>query len=277
MADVEFWMRAFPEIEDAPPPWEGLRGRLKVPAQDAEDTLGAGPGSEDERLGYAEGQSFAIEYEDAEGNESVRRITVWSIEESTAGTVTLVARCHERKATRRFRIDRIKAVIDYDGEVFSPPDEFFVETFGMSPEMLKGLSNEDALEDLRRAKNILRDEIRLLAALGHADGQLDEREIDEILIYGDWRLGRNDLMLEQAQLAQLRRYIARTRPTREMLMKSIDRIQSRFEPEGLKRLFMAAHAVVKADGEAHEDEMALLEDLYLELTGLPIKVTADDE
>src|SRR5690606_19646165 len=78
-------------------------------------------------LGFAEGQSFAIEYVDAAGRPSSRRITVYDIQMTSSGVPCLYARCHERGAMRSFRVDRIKYCIDYDGEVFDDVPAFLHE------------------------------------------------------------------------------------------------------------------------------------------------------
>lgn len=271
VGNIEFWQRAFPEIEEAPPPWAALRDRLHLPATDAEEAESSG-GSND-TIGHAEGQSFAIEYVDANGNDSVRRITVWAVKRRGNGAVVLIAKCHERGAQRSFRVDRIKAAIDLDGEVYEPPHDFLAEVLGIDADMPSAGPGDDEVADLRRATARLRDEIRLLATLAHADGQMDEREADEILIYCDWRLGQVDTMLGPWGLAQLKRYIIRLRPTRAMVTDSIDRLLDRCSPDDLKRLFMAAHAVVKADGKILTSELEALEELYLELTGLPLQLS----
>jgi hypothetical protein len=61
-----------------------------------------------------------IEYEDADGNFSRRRVTVRAVKAGLS-TSYLYGICHEREAFRCFRVDRIKALIDVrTGEVFAP-------------------------------------------------------------------------------------------------------------------------------------------------------------
>ena len=73
--------------------------------------------------GIAEGQTFMIEYMDSNGDVSTRRITVLEVVTNKRGDPSLKARCHERKALRRFRIDSILSCIDIDGEVHDLPVE----------------------------------------------------------------------------------------------------------------------------------------------------------
>src|SRR5438309_25609 len=59
---------------------------------------------------HAEGQSFVLYYKDADGNLSIRSVSVWGIRHTDSGVPVLVAKCHLRKATRYFRVDRIEGV-----------------------------------------------------------------------------------------------------------------------------------------------------------------------
>jgi len=58
-----------------------------------------------------------IDYVDAAGNASRRRITTRSVK--PAGSRSIIAAiCHERKALRHFRVDRISRIVTFDGEIF---------------------------------------------------------------------------------------------------------------------------------------------------------------
>lgn len=65
--------------------------------------------------------SLYISYEDASGGMSERRITCKSLERSLGGGITVGAYCHERRAPRAFRVDRIKELVDLStGELCDP-------------------------------------------------------------------------------------------------------------------------------------------------------------
>lgn len=68
-----------------------------------------------------------FDYIDARGNPTERTVTVRSIECDWDGTpITVTGRCHARKSSRTFRVDRMDGVISPDGEVLDP-DLFFQE------------------------------------------------------------------------------------------------------------------------------------------------------
>lgn len=88
------------------------------------DVDGPEPEAKDIWPGKIAGLSLYIEYEDANGRRSERRITCRTLAERPAGR-TLVAWCHERNAPREFRIDRIAEVVDVvTGELLDANDVF---------------------------------------------------------------------------------------------------------------------------------------------------------
>lgn len=218
-----------------------------------------------EGLGYAEGQSFIIEYLDAAGRSSTRRITVWSISRGAHGIPCLHARCHERNATRLFRVDRIRTCIDYDGEVHSNVPEFLTVNFGMSP----ALAIRSAGEDRDRWQIILaaiRAEAVILAALAKADGTVVAAEIDAATDYLAARAERTGYMLDQAEIAALQRFTRRLRPSEDAIIRSLNEIAGRGTRE-IQKLLLAAMAVIDADGLRHDREMMLIDAIAEDLTG----------
>ncbi|QCO07511.1 WYL domain-containing protein [Azospirillum argentinense] len=68
--------------------------------------------------------TIAIEYIDSKGAASRRRISIRKFSHD-GKSMHLQAYCLERRALRCFRVDRIRAVIDLDGEVHDDPVQFF--------------------------------------------------------------------------------------------------------------------------------------------------------
>lgn len=125
------------------------------------------------------GTTFAIEYRDAQGRVSFRRITIRELyRASEDNTLYLQCFCHERQAIRSFRFDRIVSVIDLDGEIHEPrsffENELRVEipTAKITPPKIRErtppqLGNAEKAGHSQRA--VVRDGLRVLIALSRAD------------------------------------------------------------------------------------------------------------
>lgn len=220
-----------------------------------------------ETLGHAEGQSFAIEYIDSARRPSTRRITVYGIVAGANGVPLLVAQCHERKAQRSFRVDRIQCFIDYDGEVYSDVPAFLVENFGMAAEHAERKGN-----DAVRWKNILetvKHDAVILAALARADGATIREEV-EIARDHLSRVAENDgMMLEEAEILAIYRYASRLRPTELAIERALKHVAG-LQPRHTQRLLIAAASVVDADGKRHPREIDLINAVAVELIGAKI-------
>ena len=104
---------------------DGAISALSVtPIMPAGRTPRAGVDELDHAIGLRDDSSswsLFISYEDASGCLSERRITCKRIERPLGGGATLGAYCHERRAPRAFRVDRIRELIDLStGEVCDP-------------------------------------------------------------------------------------------------------------------------------------------------------------
>ncbi len=221
-----------------------------------------------ETLGSAEGQSFIIEYIDSTGKSSTRRITVWSISAGAGGIPCLIAKCHERQAQRSFRVDRIKCFIDYDGEVFDDIPTFLSQNFGMSLSL--AVKKDPNIEKrwayiLGRVKH----DAVLLSALARVDGQTLVVETDAATNHLAWFAEMDGIMLEEAEILALNRYLNRLRPTEQAIMRAIYETSTR-ERRHVERMLMAAAAVIDADGTRHPREVALINAMATELIGTSI-------
>lgn len=222
-----------------------------------------------DHLGYAEGQSFAIEYVDSSRRASTRRITVWGIVGSAGGVPSLLAFCHERKARRQFRIDRIQCFIDYDGEVHSDIPRFLFDNFGMSLEIAAGRDRDEREQRWKHILEAVREEAVILAALARSDGHAVAEEVEIATDY----LGRlseaNGMMLDEAEIAGIYRYANRLRPTEEAIRRALNGIAN-LPPRHLQRLLLTAVALIDADGKRHDAEVSLVNEIAMELTGMAV-------
>jgi hypothetical protein len=219
----------------------------------------------EEEVGWAEGQTFTICYEDSDGNATERRITVRSIRLTADNVPLLFAWCHERQALRTFRLDRISAVIDHNGEVISPPAHFFVENFGMSPRLATCTAPKPA--SLVRIRKSFTHHLMTLAHLAAIDGYSDLEE-QAVIIEHCLRLAKNaGLAATQAEEESLRRYVKSLKPTKHTIEVALAGLH-RDKPNRVVTLIIAAHHVMDADGFRDPAEERLLAELKRDLTGI---------
>ena len=261
---------------------------LKLPSEDSSDTIHT---SEDEihtsskDIGYAEGQSFIIEYIDSKKNLSTRRITVWGIKLGPSGTPILIAKCHERNATRSFRIDRIKAIADFDGELASSVSKFLTENFEMHPELAALAELHSATGGAKRAsssKNKSKPKpdvkmqaikatsrkkgLHLLWCFANADDDFHHTELDTILNYCETMCELEGIISTEEELGLLGKYIKRLRPTGQTIDKSVDTLLN-LSSTDIDSFLHACIQVAKADGYIHPQEIVAINTISNELVG----------
>ncbi len=131
-------------LDDAPPPPPDIR--VAVQADDDPEDIPGEQAIEESRsdppdLPDVAGINFAIDYLDSRGRASTRRVTLHRFRMTSKGALLLYARCHERRAERSFRVDRIQSVIDLDGEV-RDCGPFFSEALDIDLDELRGLAEQ---------------------------------------------------------------------------------------------------------------------------------------
>jgi len=246
---------------------------VMVPGVDDDEGDGEGRGSAGAAaeidIGYAEGQTFMIEYQNADGLVSVRRITVFSISERKDGRLLLRARCHERKATRSFRVDRIRCCIDYDGEVFEDVPSFLDQTFGMAQ---KASTREFGVSAAARAaalREMVGDQAVLFRAMAFADFFIGESEVNACVQVLANTIERAGVVCSQGDCQWLERYFRRLRPSEVTIRAAVNSMSAKSAREK-DRFLRDLVAVMDADGVRHPLEMELLDLLAIELTGVGI-------
>lgn len=242
--------------------------RLSLPTDDPHDVLAAGHGGEHD---VADGQSFVIDYVDHAGHPSHRRITVWAVQRNLDGVPILIARCHERQATRAFRVDRITAVTDLDGTPRTPLPRFFLETFGflwpreagdagVTPSQTQEVRHGQIRGVVRRAG------VPLLAALARADGETKAAEVEETVFFAERACDAAGIDLTGAERAWLSAYVGRMRPTAETIEATLDTLIAS-GGEAIAAVLKAGLRVARADGALRADELELLDTYCFALTG----------
>lgn len=227
--------------------------------------------AEEVGFGAREGQTFMIEYTDAKGQASARRITVWSISAGSAGIPCLVARCHERKAQRNFRVDRIRAIIDLDGEVHDDVVTFLRERVGLTVSLaaLAAARNSDDDRAWAEMRATARPAAILLAGVSLSDGVKHPDEIEAAAEFCARLCERRGLAPTGTTLAAFRRYLKGLRPDREMMLAALDHLQAE-QTDEIVNVLRAARDVIEADGTLHSSEIGMLDDICRELTGVGI-------
>lgn len=220
-----------------------------------------------EHLGYAEGQSFLIEYRDSRGQGSRRRISVYDLREGATGVPILLARCHERKATRMFRVDRIVCCIDYDGEVHDDVAMFLHDTFGMTLQAARSRPSP-SLQRWETVRSAISADAVLLAALSRADFHIHRSETDAAADHLCALVERTtNIVLTDDEAVKIWRYVGRLRPGEDAIRRALQQLGAK-EPDAIKRSLLAAVRVVDADGFRHPQEMSLINEVALELVGV---------
>jgi hypothetical protein len=240
------------------------------------------------RLGHAEGQSFMIEYVDSSGRVSRRRVTVFDIKVGADGVAMLHARCHERKAQRAFRVDRIRSCIDYDGEVHDDVPAFMQETFGMASGAFGRVARADVEAAPRASRlgrpvgskgkggthhswNALRACVRpraiLFAALSRSDGTMRDEEVEIAIGHcTEYAQGRGHDVTGKDR-STMTAYLRRQAPGVDVIRDALQSLVGD-EPHEVTDFLIAALALMDVDGNRDPEEIELVNELSEALTGM---------
>ena len=222
-------------------------------------------------LDVADGQSFIIEYLDAKADFSRRRITVWEILAADGGVPWLYARCHERKAMRSFRIDRIRCCIDHSGKAHDNVPLFLSDLFGIAinPAGDPGGVNEAQSTAWQKVLRAIHHEAVILSALAQVDHVLDRKELQAAADYLALEAVHRDALVSDRELNRLIDHVTGLRPNGEAIDRALDAI-SRCDFGAVQRLLSAAITVMDADGQRHALEVELINRVATELIGVAV-------
>lgn len=214
-----------------------------------------------------------LEYRDAQGEVSERPVTLLQMRGTGKGPVHLIGRCHMRNARRNFRFDRVLSVSGLPGLPgdASPKDALIAladlaiaprpntasPLAATPPGRPKAASSAAMFKVIRRN---FRAELRLLAFLAKADGELHPAEIDAISGYARSLLPEHSRKYwtpdDNAALSAYLRNLKYAAETERLCLS-----QLQLWDEDLERSF--AHAitrVMEADGKRHASELAMIRD-----------------
>jgi hypothetical protein len=213
---------------------------------------------------YTTYDEFAvIEYEDASGNMTRRRITINQTYEEN-GLTYLQAHCHERDAIRSFRADRVRNFITADGEVIDGPT-FLRDQFGIITSAGQTAADRQAIL-LRRLKSQLRDPLTILIGLAKSDGHIHVEELDSIQIFAESEIiARNGSKIFEdipmiGTLDGLCNSIGLMRPRAPTIATAASRLGD-MTPETMNRFMKAISKVITADGRIAHEEIDYIEEI----------------
>ncbi|QCO07564.1 WYL domain-containing protein [Azospirillum argentinense] len=239
---------------DIPPTIAG--GFVTIGLDDVDDPDEILADEADDLTSALAGVTIAIEYIDSKGAASRRRISIRKFSHD-GKSMHLQAYCLERRALRCFRVDRIRAVIDLDGEVHDDPVQFFRDELLVIEEDEPEIPAMAQLEAAQAG-------VTVLAALAHADGVLDLEEVGVILDYIAERADREGIATTEEDRAMLAPLVRRQVPSRDDVMKALRKIV-REGKAGQRLLLRSAVQLMDADGVHHPAEFALLVSIQQEL------------
>lgn len=186
------------------------------------------------------GAAWGLVYVDARGQESRRRVTVLKVLGEPGNVPTLLSRCHERQALRKFRADRIQALLDlHTGEVM----------------------DQDGLQAAVWAQELADDAaagLALLAFAAHADGRLHAMEREVMFEY--LLAATEDLEPRAAE------WVARYAwPDPDVLGAALRYLEG-WDDDETRRLLRYLRRLVDADGVLHAGEVSMVNEI-MEATG----------
>jgi hypothetical protein len=239
------------------------------------------------------GISISIEYQDAQGAFSRRRVTLRRLYHTATGELCLGCFCHERQALRTFRFDRIHSVIDGDGVVWKPA-VFFERELHVHHDVLVTQAPKIPISEIMvrpkqpphdapclstpvarqppgyAQRSAARDGLRVLIALSRADGRFNDAELGIVLGYVVDTAARAGIRSDDADRRALTTYLRHQMPAAAVLASCLERLESM--PIGEKRYFAgAALAITAADHAQRAAAAELMRQIHDHLgDGVPL-------
>lgn len=246
------WLRRTVATETGPAPTIAALAPA-VPSIDSPETLPPEMIAEQDGAILLEDIFTAIEYTDANGEVSRRRITMRCLEPGPHAPL-LLAICHERRAVRRFRTDRIDCFIDQNGEIIEPDD--YWRDIGIN--LARIAPRPGALG--RVLINRFRPALSILVTLSRADGVMHPAEIDAILAYVADEALEVGVECTGGALEELRVLIMQMRP-QQTSIENYYLATLTYRDSRCRRFARAVKEVILADGNIDTRETSMAEQL----------------
>lgn len=224
------------------------------------------------------GTVIFMQYSDAKGEISKRRVRIESIDE-----VYLKGFCFYRNEKRTFKIDGIQSIVDMNsGEVSDNPRSYLgvIRSVGAfadgasSKSQIKrkkekfldesDKSNVDSQAHFIELVATIAAEIRLLVFIARADSKLSSKEMKLLRKYVEARSEDLSLPITRDQTDQFEYWIKSQFPDEKLLLQSTYSI-SAFGDQAVNSLLDMAELLVGIDGKITETERKAYSDLALAL------------
>lgn len=277
---LDWLLRAAPAATDPAPAIPAAAPVL--PPEDSADILAPEMVTEPDGTILLDDLFVAIEYTDAKGETSRRRITMRRILPGGEAP-SVMAICHERGAPRRFRTDRIGCFITRDGEIVEP--DTYWRGIGID---IGRIPVEKGAAGGRALMNRFRPAISVLVTLSRADSTMHPAEIDAILAYVADEASEVGVPCTADAIEFLRTRIIQMRPQQSSIesyyfatLTYRDSRQRRFA-RAVKEVILAdgGIAIQESDFASRLEEWALAEservERELEETGFVVRIEIDD-
>ena len=236
-------LRGYGELARVDADWlPSLEREIKLPETDDDELIPVAAFTTPPMLVF-------MAYRDSKGQESARHVTIYKVAPK-AGHYMLRGQCHERKAWRTFRSDRVvELVTPADGEVFEDADAFVREY------LLAESAHDSPAAALDAAFARCTDLMVALSFLARCDGHYDDREQEVI-----WHvLGARCWDIDYDPSAAARR-IALLRPDFDDFIEAVERLVEEGDESALT-LARGAVNVVNADRQLSVEEQRFMAEL----------------
>jgi hypothetical protein len=221
----------------ATPQWPG-ENQTALPSTDAKEE---GLGDTGDVIEDIIGSTFGLHYRDVTGEESHRRVTFLKV--SMSGRNFMIgAHCHERKAWRAFRADRVIELIDLrSGEIITRADEWCA-----------GLIRRDGPEAMLEACSA---DVRILAGMARCDGHFHEAESEVLVAHVLDTIGGVGVDVPAMMRAADGVY-----PSPEQIQKAVRQVK-RYDKEAKRLLMKSAQRLIEADGILRDVEFDMASEI----------------
>jgi hypothetical protein len=219
------------------------QGRKSSVSDDDADAGGA-----DHHISEDVGTAYYITYEDAAGEISHRRVIVRKVSKNSTGNIVLLCYCHERKAVRAFRIDRISEAVDLStGEVIENLESHLNHICGGE------ISSRYPVSKTSKILSRFRYQLNILIFLGRCDGRLHPFEMDTIFEYL-----MNVAFDAEIDEKEVKEFVGHQYPDHDIYFASIEKLKPRQE---LQRVLRYACRMIQADEIITPDEHRFVEEM----------------